>query len=232
MRGFKVVTALAVTLVGAVGSLAAQRDWGGQVYGGYVTPLSSDLKHYANGGFSWGGGFNYSPEDAIWGIRFDIRNSHFGGDAAAIQKTLDSLGLEEAYNKDGFFRTWDFALAGELGTSKDNKLRAYVLGGVNFSNKYSAITEPTLVGGCWWDPWWGYICGSGSADQVLAKRNNWEFGYNVGGGVSMDVGRGARLFLEAVYTSIGGSTLSTSDAAGTVKSSSVGYIPIYFGVRF
>jgi len=192
MRGFKVVTALAVTLVGAVGSLAAQRDWGGQVYGGYVTPLSSDLKHYANGGFSWGGGFNYSPEDAIWGIRFDIRNSHFGGDAAAIQKTLDSLGIEEAYNKDGFFRTWDFALAGELGTSKDNKLRAYVLGGVNFSNKYSAITEPTLVGGCWWDPWWGYIC-----SNFFSTYSETLTSYSYAGGVRWDI-NGA-LFVRGAY---------------------------------
>lgn len=219
-------------LVSTAATAAAQQwgAWGGQAYAGYATPISEGLKNYTNGGFSWGAGLRYSPEDAIWGIRFDVRNTRLGGDESAIRNTLDSLGIEESYNKDGFFRTWDFALAGELGTSKDNKFRAYVLGGVNFSNKYSAITEPTLVGGCWWDPWWGYICGSGSADLVLAKRNNWEFGFNAGGGISVDMGRGASLFLEAVYTNIGGSTVDTD--AGNQKSKSAGYLPIYFGVRF
>ena len=232
MRGFKSIAVVAVMMVSTAATAAAQQwgAWGGQAYAGYAVPMSEGLKNYTNGGFSWGAGLRYSPEDAIWGIRFDIRNSHLGGDEAAIRKTLDSLGVEEAYKKDGFFRTWDFALAGELGTSKDNRLRAYVLGGVNFSNKYSAITEPTLVGGCWWDPIWGYICGSGSADVILAKRNKWEFGWNAGGGVSVDMGRGASLFIEAVYTNVAGSNVDTDN--GTRKSASVGYLPIYFGVRF
>ncbi|HSR16414.1 MAG TPA: outer membrane beta-barrel protein [Gemmatimonadales bacterium] len=233
MRRWTAALAAAAAMAAVTaGEAAAQQwgAWGGQVYAGYATPLSEGLKNYTNGGFSWGAGLRFSPEDAIWGIRFDIRNTRLPGDEAAIRKTLDSLGVEEAFNKDGYFRTWDFALAGELGTSKDNKIRAYVLGGVNFSNKYSAITEPTLVGGCWWDPWWGYICGSGVGDLVLAKRNQWEFGWNAGGGISFDMGRGASLFVEAVYTSIAGSNVDTNN--GATKSSSVGYLPIYLGVRF
>ena len=230
MRWSRTIAAAAVLLAATAGSVAAQQNWGGQVYGGYGIPISDNLNNYTSGGFSWGGGVRYSPTDAVWGIRFDIRNSRFGGDAAAIQKTLDSLGISEAYNKDGYVRTWDFALAGELGTSKDNKLRGYVLAGVNFSNKYAALTEPAVYSGCYWDPWWGYVCGSGVADEVVANQNVWEFGYNVGGGVSMDMGRGASLFLEAVYTNIGGSSVDTPSGSKTSKS--LGYVPIYLGVRF
>ena len=230
MRGTKTFIAAAGMLFVLAGTAAAQRNWGGQVYAGYPIAVSSGLSHYASGSFSWGGGAVYSPEDKAWGIRIDIRNSRFNGKDDVIQKKLDSLGLSEAYNKDAYARTWDFALAGELGSPKSKKTRVYALGGVNFSNKYSALTEPTAVGGCYWDPWWGYVCGSGVVDEVVAHTNVWEFGFNVGGGVSMDVGRGARVFLEAVYTSIGGSTVTSG--TNTKKSEKVGYVPIYLGVRF
>jgi len=233
MRGIRTLTAAAGMMVVLAGTAAAQRNWTGQIFAGYPVPVSSNLTDYTSGSFSWGGGVKYSPEDAVWGIRFDIRNSRFSGDEAAIrQLIIDSTGVspEEAYTKDGYFRTWDFTLAGEIGTPKANKVRVYALGGVGFHNKYSALTEPTVVGGCYWDPWWGYICGSGVADEVVAHRSNWEFGFNAGGGVSLNVGRGARVFIEAVYTSIGGSTVTTTD--GERKSKSVGYVPIYIGVSF
>jgi len=232
MRGIRTLAAAAGMMVVLAGTAVAQRNWGGQIYAGYPIPVSSNLTNYTSGSFSWGGGVKYSPEDAVWGIRFDIRNSRFSGDEAAIRKTLDSLGVnpDNAYNKDGYVRTWDFALAGEIGTPKANKVRVYALGGVNFSNKYSALTEPQVVSGCYWDPWWGYVCGSGVAEDVVANQNVWEFGFNAGGGVSMNVGRGARVFIEAVYTSIGGSTVSTAN--GEKKSKSLGYVPIYIGVSF
>jgi len=234
MRKFTIgALALALSLgIGTSASAQKLTPWGGQVYGGYPVPISDNLNNYTSGSFSWGGGVTYSPPAAMWGIRFDVRNSRFSGDEAAIRKTLDSLGInsDEAYNKDGYFRTWDLALAGELGTSKDNKFRAYVLGGVNFSNKYAALTEPGVASGCYWDPWWGYICGSGVYDEVVANSNVWEFGYNFGGGISANVGRGASVFLETVYTSIGGSSVTVGDV--TKKSKTVGYLPIYIGVRF
>lgn len=230
MRLMRTFVTAAALIAGVTGTALAQRNWGGQFYAGYPIAVSTNLTNYTSGSFSWGGGAIYSPEDKPWGIRFDIRNSRFSGKESAIRKTLDSLGLSEAYNKDGYARTWDFALAGEIGTAKANKIRPYILGGVNFSNKYAALTEPQAVGGCYWDPWWGYVCGSGVADAIITDRNQWEFGFNAGGGISMDVGRGARLFLEAVYTSIGGSTTST--ATGDKTSKSVAYVPIYFGVRF
>jgi hypothetical protein len=230
------VGALALFLSLSVASSASAQKfgaWGGQVYGGYGMPISDNLSTYTNGGFSWGGGVNYSPEAASWAIRFDIRNSRFPGDEAAIRDTLANIpGLDpdEVINKDGYFRTWDFALAGEIGTSKENKFRAYVLGGVNFSNKYAALTEPGVASGCYWDPWWGYICGSGVYEEVVANTNVWEFGYNFGGGISVDMGRGARIFLETIYTNVGGSSVTAGETTKTSKS--VTYLPIYLGVRF
>jgi opacity protein-like surface antigen len=234
MRTLRTFAAAAVLIAGVSSTALAQRNWGGQFYLGYPIAVSSNLSNYATGSFSWGGGAVYSPEDKPWGVRFDIRTSRFNGKNDVIRDSIAAHpgpgGEIGSYNNDYYARTWDFALAGELGSPKANKTRVYALGGVNFSNKYSAATEPQAVSGCYWDPWWGYVCGSGVADAIIADRSEWEFGFNVGGGVSMDVGRGARLFLEAVYTSIGGSTVTSGGT--TQKSKSVGYVPIYFGVRF
>lgn len=231
MRKTVAGAAALILLLGVTGSASAQKfgAWGGQVFAGYPVAMGK-LSDFTSGSFSWGAGAVYSPEAAAWALRLDIRNSRFGGKEDVIRNTLDSLGIEDAYSKDGYVRTWDFMLSGELGTNKANKFRAYALGGIGYSNKYSALTEPALVSGCYWDPWWGYICGSGVGDAIIAKRNVWEFSWNAGGGVSMDVGRGARLFLEAVYTNIGGSDVEV--AGQSTKSEAMTYVPIYLGVRF
>lgn len=44
---------------------------------------------------------------------------------------------------------------------------------------------------CWWDPWWGYYCGS-----VVPTKSNTYFSYNAGAGLRWDVNRA--IFLRAV----------------------------------
>ena len=61
-------------------------------------------------------------------------------------------------------------------------LTPYVQAGIGYSTLDSNIPSQPPVVGCWWDPWWGYICFS-DWDTYEAS----EFTYNVGLGLRWDV---------------------------------------------
>ena len=58
------------------------------------------------------------------------------------------------------------------------------------------------MSGCYWDPWWGYVCGTGTADLVVADQDDWDFGFNFGAGVSLRLQNGPVLFLEGIYNTV------------------------------
>jgi opacity protein-like surface antigen len=59
----------------------------------------------------------------------------------------------------------------------------YVSAGVGWSFIDTNIPSGRPQNVCWWDPWWGYICGT-----VQNTRNIDEFEYQVGAGVRWDIG--------------------------------------------
>ena len=226
MRGIRTLTAAAGMMVVLAGTAVAQRNWTGQVNAGAPIAMGK-TGDVVTGQFSWGAGVRYSPADAIWGLRLDVRNSRFDAKNSAIQPLLDKYGAT-----DGYARTWDFTLQGEVGMPKEGKFRVYAIGGVGYYNRYAALTNPTLVGGCYWDPWWGYICGSGVADEIVVKKDTWDFGVNGGAGISLNVGRGASIFVEGVYNVMFTKSNTDNTAGSTGSGSNTEWLPFYIGVRF
>lgn len=200
---------------------AAQKSFGGQFYGGVPVPLGT-TDDYVGPKFSWGGGVWFSKPAAPWALRFDIRNSRFDAD--------QEIFAGHAIVDDGYARTWDFALTGEIGMRRDKPFRIYALAGVGYYNRYVALTDAQLVSGCYWDPWWGYICGSGVGDVIIADKSDWDFGFNFGGGLSYQMSNGASLFLEAVYNTV---NFASGDAnQGNNPSKATTWMPIVFGIKF
>jgi opacity protein-like surface antigen len=70
-------------------------------------------------------------------------------------------------------------------------LTPYVQLGVGYAKLDSNIVRD-VVTGCWWDPWWGYIC-----DSTLRTYDTSEFFYNAGLGVRWDFSE--LLFLRGSY---------------------------------
>jgi hypothetical protein len=177
----------------ATEAVAQRRDWTGQV--NFGLPMAQGALSDATGNrYSWGFGAEYSPVEAAWGIRLDAQTSRF--------RITDEDLIEAFDGTDGNARTWQFALSGTVGTDKRNSVRFYGLAGITYGNIYGNVTEPTLVSGCWWDPWWGYICGSGPANEILVEADRWDLGARGGAGVSFLLGRSTRLFVEGVYNSL------------------------------
>lgn len=61
-------------------------------------------------------------------------------------------------------------------------LTPYIQAGIGYAKLDSNIPSQPPVVGCWWDPWWGYICVS---DWKTYEAS--EFTYNVGLGLRWDV---------------------------------------------
>jgi opacity protein-like surface antigen len=67
-------------------------------------------------------------------------------------------------------------------------LTPYIQAGIGWTRIDSNIPSSPPVGGCWWDPWWGYICST-----TWSTYDTSEFTYNVGLGLRWDV-NGALFF--------------------------------------
>ncbi|MEM9758770.1 MAG: porin family protein [Pseudomonadota bacterium] len=61
----------------------------------------------------------------------------------------------------------------------------YVQGGVGWTYIDSNVADGPPATGCWWDPWWGYICG-----DFYSTYSDTNFAWNVGAGLRYEIQRG------------------------------------------
>ena len=74
----------------------------------------------------------------------------------------------------------------------DGPLTPFLQGGIGWTRIDSNIPSQPPQTGCWWDPWWGYIC-----DTTWKTYDTSDFAYNLGIGLRWDI-NGA-LFLRGSY---------------------------------
>ena len=74
----------------------------------------------------------------------------------------------------------------------DGPLTPFLEAGIGYARIDTNIPSQPPVTGCWWDPWWGYIC-----DTRWKTYDTSEFTYNAGIGLRWDV-NGA-LFFRGAY---------------------------------
>jgi opacity protein-like surface antigen len=67
----------------------------------------------------------------------------------------------------------------------DGAVTPYVSGGIGWSFIDTNVPDAPPMNGCWWDPWWGYVCGT-----FQTTRNVDEFTYQAGAGVRWDFAGG------------------------------------------
>ena len=69
----------------------------------------------------------------------------------------------------------------------------FVVGGIGWTKLDSNIPTGSVDIGCWWDPWWGYIC-----FEDWKSYSTSVFSYNLGLGLRWDINNA--LFTKASYT--------------------------------
>jgi len=76
---------------------------------------------------------------------------------------------------------------------RKNAFTPFVNAGIGWSKFDSNVPSSPPEVGCWWDPWWGYICVSDWKTYKVSK-----FSYNLGAGVRWDINNA--LYTKASYT--------------------------------
>ena len=99
-------------------------------------------------GFELGSGFNFSDNLAV----------NFGFQWAGVG--YSAIGVDEDDNEFGISGKYDeFTLSANLIYHfTDRQLTPYIGAGIGWTWIDSNIPDGAPSTGCWWDPWWGYVC--------------------------------------------------------------------------
>jgi opacity protein-like surface antigen len=88
-----------------------------------------------------------------------------------------------------------FAAVGQFNVLERSRFTPFVQGRLRWTYTDSNIPSAPPQGGCWWDPWWGYIC-----DTWQPTFSSWEFSY--GGGIGLRAQLSPTFFLEGSYNAL------------------------------
>lgn len=87
----------------------------------------------------------------------------------------------------------------------DGPFTPYLQAGIGWTYVDSNVSDGPPTTGCWWDPFWGYIC-----RNFYDTYDDTNFSYGVGAGVRYEFGNG--MFMKASYNRVevdeGGADLS------------------------
>jgi len=99
-------------------------------------------------GFEIGGGFNFTDKLAT---TFGLQWAGVGYDATGIDEDGVEFGISGKYDS--------FTLSGNLVYYlMDTQLTPYIGSGIGWTWIDTNIPNGLPSTGCWWDPWWGYVC--------------------------------------------------------------------------
>ncbi|HEX4826238.1 MAG TPA: outer membrane beta-barrel protein [Candidatus Polarisedimenticolaceae bacterium] len=139
-------------------------------------------------GFGFGFGYNFSKK-LMFGVDFTWINANYNahvvtdanGDGRP-DSSIDVAGTLDAANLQ-FVAQYNI-LSG--------RITPFLRGSIGWTWIDSNIPSGPVQGGCWWDPWYGYIC-----NTWQPTFSDSEFAYGVAAGVRAELGD--RFFLEASY---------------------------------
>lgn len=179
--------------------------------GGGVTPTEGQTSHDLTTGWNGLAGVSYRFDEPF-AVRLELMYNGLG----ISQSALNRIDVP-----DGNAHIWSLTLDPVVHLGQVGPFSPYVIFGGGFYRRTVQFTKSTTTVVTVYDPWWGYI---GPAvvptNQVLGTVTRNAGGTNVGAGLSVKVGRGAHLFVEARYHYVWTERRATE------------MLPITFGVRW
>jgi len=136
--------------------------------------------------FAWGFtiGWNWTPK---WNFSYRFMLAKPDYTANIVPEDVETQGRIVSYSADRYSNqisgTYHFL---------NRPLTPYVQAGIGWTKVDSNVPDQPPISGCWWDPWWGYIC-----DSYWSTYDTSGFSYSLGLGVRWDV-NGA-LFLRGAW---------------------------------
>ena len=139
----------------------------GSIVTGTVVDIDSDW------GFGFGVAYNF---DQHWNLGVEFSSVNADYHATYLADVPGAKPQEFSHNLDNFSfmtnLTYHFM---------EGDFTPYVQGSLGWSQIDSNVVSNYNYGGCWWDPWWGYICG-GNYDTYDDDGPTW----GVGAGLRWD----------------------------------------------
>jgi len=159
--------------------------------------------------FTGGAGMNRTPHLGLIG---EFTYNSFGVNRATLQT------LEFPY---GELRLWAFTANPVVRLSRNAKVDFYLIGGGGVYHRVLELSQPTVATYTLYDPFFGIFYPVGvPATQVLSSYSTTAGGMNIGGGVTIKMGRhNAKAFIESRYHHMFSSPATT-------------ILPVTFGIRW
>ncbi|MFK8042970.1 porin family protein [Congregibacter sp.] len=181
-----------LTILLAAFSLSAQAQWAGPstqregkwetTFGLYLTGSESSdglnessIDIDSGYGFGFSAGYNFTQNLAL---RFD--GSWTRADYDAVLDTEDNGLVDISHRLDAFNGQFN-----GVWNMLDGPFTPYLQAGIGWTYLDSNVADGPPSTGCWWDPWWGYIC-----SNFYSTYSETNFSYNVGAGLRYEFGRG------------------------------------------
>ena len=149
----------AVLLVLIFPALASAQGFGSTKWEFSVNALYQDSESVSGGG---GSGVDF---DSDWGLGVTLKYKFtpkfaFGGDIEFLSPRYTAT-LVDDLNQTQTFRHTANQFNGRLKATyefSENKFSPYVEAGIGWTQFDSNVADGPPIVGCWWHPWFGYIC--------------------------------------------------------------------------
>jgi len=171
-------------------------------------------------GVKIGTGWYVSPHLAI-GMNFSWAQSSFSGNVCNTSIACSSSNPASVHIENGHvdFSTLNFDATY---TFLEGPIKPLVVAGLGWQWLNTNIASAPPQTGCWWDPWWGYVCSTWQPTHGSSS-----FTYQVGGGLQANFSRTFAMNLDYRYTWFQLSNASGTPAIGTVELMFVWRFPGY-----
>jgi opacity protein-like surface antigen len=197
--------ALLLVIAGLLGAAPAEaqfekdwRSWYGQLGIGYSLP-QADAGDAIEDDLWWTGGVTYYPGDWPVGIMAELAYSNYG----IRSDVLEPIELPDS-RIEGDVTVWSLTASAVWSPRLSDSAGFYAVGGFGVYRLEATLSAPGYFSGAACDPWlWWCDPGIVPGEAILAGESTTEFGFNLGVGVTFEVGLSSEIYLEARYHSIG-----------------------------
>ena len=180
----------------------------------------SSVKLDSTTGVKIGTGWYVSPHLAI-GMNFAWANTSFNGTVCSTSIACNAANPPSVHIENGHV---DFSTLNFDGTYTflDGPFKPFIVGGLGWQWLNTNIASAPPQTGCWWDPWWGYVCSTWQPTHGSSS-----FIYQVGGGLQFNFSRTFAVNVDYRYTWFELSHSTGTPALGSVELMFVWRFPGY-----
>jgi opacity protein-like surface antigen len=119
-------------------------------------------------------GYNFNEH---FNLAFDYAHNAQDYSATVIPDTANPVPVDIHHTLDNDAFNFNFTY-----NILDKTFTPFINGGLGWTELDSNVADSEVNTGCWWDPWWGYICA-----PYYTTYGDSAFSYNAGAGLRWDV---------------------------------------------